>query len=342
MTGSALLDLFIAMALFYFALCMVCSSANDAVARVGRWRAGNLHTAVRSMLLNARVSRKPPPGPDGTSAAKEFELADLFFNHPFVQTLRQQAELGETWTGRRLHGLFDWLSGIGRAVFGSGAARAVSLQPDLDPRTKLTAIPTPVFVRAVWEILKPDDWNPNEPFIPAAFLKVVDYLPDDTAGPLKQVLKSFATDPAQSAENLRANLAGWFDEGMAQAVGVVRAADADHVAGGRGGHVFRAEHRLDRGGESVLPDAGLRAAYATTATRLPPPGVEGEGGNTPPVNPVSDLKLGWQTTQLNEIGGQLSRAMKWTGLLITVVAVGMGAPFWHDAITRLVARRRAG
>jgi len=34
MTGSPLLDLFIALALFYFALSMVCSSPNDAFARV--------------------------------------------------------------------------------------------------------------------------------------------------------------------------------------------------------------------------------------------------------------------------------------------------------------------
>ena len=60
MTGSVLLDLFLAMGVFYFALSLVCSSINDAVSRLLHWRSQTLTDGIRSLLLNARVPAVDP------------------------------------------------------------------------------------------------------------------------------------------------------------------------------------------------------------------------------------------------------------------------------------------
>src|SRR5579871_3050558 len=209
MTGSPLLDLFLAMAVFYFALCMVCSSVNDAVAGVFKMRAATLADGVRSLFLNARVKRKLP---DGTEV--QVELVDLFFNHPFVQTLRLQADLGDTWLSRRLDGVGDRLTGAWRALVGS--AGPDPSHPLLAPRTKLTFIPSAVFVHALGEVLRPAGAADEPPSFPALW-RAIDQLPEDTAGPLKAVLKSLANDPGQDLDAVQARLVRWFDDGMGQA-----------------------------------------------------------------------------------------------------------------------------
>jgi hypothetical protein len=60
------------------------------------------------------------------------------------------------------------------------------------------------------------------------------------------------------------------------------------------------------------------------------------------LNPVGDLKLGWRTTDPAEIWDQLKKPMKLAGLAITVIAIGMGAPFWNDVLKRLAARKDEG
>src|SRR5262249_38129778 len=117
---------------------------------------------------------------------------------------------------RHFGGLLGRLGRAWSALFGSTADSAPS-HPSLAPQTRLTFIPTPVFVQALFEVLKPAGWAENEPLTFAAFWRMLNQLPDDQAGPLKLVLKSMANDPAQSLDAVRKNLAQWFDAGMEQA-----------------------------------------------------------------------------------------------------------------------------
>src|SRR5262249_50553457 len=177
--------------------------------------------AVRRPLPNAGapdlapVTRQARLAPGGGAPA-DVELVDLFFNHPLIQTLRLQADLERTWLSRRLDGLVGRLGRALGALFGS-AGEAPPPHPELAPQTRLTFIPAPVFVQALFEVLKPAGWSENEPLTFASFWRMVNQLPDDRAGPLKLVLKSLANDPTQDLEAVRRNLARWFDTGMEQA-----------------------------------------------------------------------------------------------------------------------------
>ena len=362
MTGSPLLDLFIAMAMFYFALCMVCSSANDAVARVLNWRAAMLFGGVRSLLLNATVKRIPPGYPN-TTAPATFELADLFFNHPFIQTLRWQANIGDTWLSRRLDGTGEWLTGVWRAATGGDASPPDPAYPQLDPRTKLTAIPSAVFAHTLTEILKPDGGNPNDPPTFASLWRAIDSLDDQTAGPLKVVLKSIANDANQDLEVAKAKIAKWFDEGMNQATVWFR--HRMRTASIIVGAVLCFALNIDsiEVANRFYKDTNLRNIFVGEAikeTNRPKPAMQ-PGDGTKPVEPLtkaadsddtkrsqatdtkellSGLKFGWQTKDPQDILNELQKGMKLLGLLITVAAISMGAPFWHDVVTKLVVRRK--
>jgi hypothetical protein len=334
MTGSPLVDLFLAMAMFYFALCMVCSSANDAVARVFRWRAATLRDGIRSLLLNATVPRALP---DGTKS--QVELLDLFFNHPFVQTLRLQAELGDTWWSRLVDGLGTRLENAWRGL--TGAAVPSPSGSTLDPQTKLTFVPSAVFVHTLTEILTAEGSGEKEPLTFAALWRALNRLPDDTAGPLKVVLKSLVNDPNQNLDAVQEKVAKWFDDGMAQATLWYR--QRMRTLSLFVGAVMVLGLNIDSidVANRFYRDANLRAVYVAAGQRV---AQESKAGGAEPVSgasvdPVGDLRLGWQTTNLRVIWEQLQHGMKWAGLIITIVAIGMGASFWHDVITRLVARK---
>ncbi|HEX4610946.1 MAG TPA: hypothetical protein VH092_22340 [Urbifossiella sp.] len=339
MTGSPLLDLFLAMALFYFTLCMVCSSVNDAVARVLKWRAKTLEDGIRSLLLNATVPRKLPDGTPG-----KVELVDVVFQHPLIQTLRLQADLGDTWLSRRLDGFTGRLANAVRALAGSGSPDPN--QPRLAPKTKLTFIPTAAFVHTLCEIVRQKEGGETEPLTFAALSRALDQLPDDTAGPLKVVLKSLVDDPSQNLDTIRAKLAKWFDDGMDQASVWYR--HKMRTISIIIGTVMTLSLNIDsiEVANRFYRDGNLRAVYAAAGRQLinaeasaspsPPTQAPAQG---PPVNPVGDLSLGWHTTKPQEIWAQLQGGMKCGGLVLTIIAIGMGASFWHDALTRLVGRK---
>jgi hypothetical protein len=332
MTGSPLLDLFLAMALFYFALCMVCSSVNDAIARVLQWRAATLEDGIRSLLLNATVKRKRP---DGSEA--DVELVNLFFNHPFVQTLRLQADLGDTWLSRQLDGLAGRLGNAWRAFV--GPATPGPARPQLAPRTKLTFVPPEIFVHTLCEIIRPDGATGKEPLTFASLWRAIDQLPQATAGPLQLVLQSVAHDPSQDLEAVKARLAKWFNDGMQQAtvwyrhkMRTVSLVVGAAVCVGLNIDSIEVANRFYR-------DANLRAVYAAAGERAGRSEEAEAAAPESPVSPIGDLRLGWQETDPRAIWDQLSRGMKLAGLVITVVAIGMGASFWHDVLTRLAARK---
>jgi hypothetical protein len=355
MTGSALLDLFIAMAMFYFALSMVCSSLNDAVARVLKWRAATLFDGVRSLLLNAKVpaidpvTNQPLLDPK-TSAPIHAELVDQFFNHPFIQTLRLQAELGDSWLARRLDGFWGRIRQAAAVLRGSPISAVVAGNGALDPLTKLTSIPAPVFVQALCEVLKPAGWSENEPLTFAAFWRALDQLPAKEAGPLKQVLKSLAIESGQDMTVVRANLAKWFDAGMEQASEWYR--KRMRTCSILVGAVLCFALNIDSIdiANRFYEDANLRGVYVVAASRLnqtgdnpPKPAANGAPPPQtaePPINPIKDLHIGWEPNW-DTFLAEMQKVMKWVGLIISVVALSMGAPFWHDLIGRLITRRQS-
>jgi hypothetical protein len=332
MTGSPLFDLFLAMAVFYFALCMVCSSVNDAVARILQWRAKTLSDCIRSLLLNTAVPKALPTGDK-----IHVQLVDLLFQHPFIQTLRLQAELGDMWLGRQMDKIGALFMRGWKMLVGSTAT--LPDDPQLDPQTKLTFIDSSVFVHTLGQIIRPEGADDNEPLTLASLWRSVTQLPE---GPLKTVLKSLVNDPSRDLDTVQAKIAKWFEDGMSQATIWYRhkMRSLSLVIGtvmviGLNIDSVEVVNRFYR-------DSNLRSFYAATGKQMVDSEANpGKKSSTPQstVNPVGDLQLGWQTTNPREILAQLTRGMKWAGLILTIVAIGMGAPFWHDVVTRLVSTR---
>jgi hypothetical protein len=105
-----------------------------------------------------------------------------------------------------------------------------------------------------------------------------------------------------------------------------------------------------------------RLAVATAAARQAGPG-DGAGQNADQVvRSISALKLplGWTPPHITTVSpagaksvvvstdpqhvplGAASWLIKLLGLLLTVLALSLGAPFWFDALTRLASLRQSG
>ena len=347
MTGSVILDVMIAMAMFYFALSLVCSSLNDLVAYTFSWRANNLTSQIRSLLLNARLDLPTPAG-DGTRAVQP--LADAVFDFPLVMGLRQQKtpSLADPLGG--IGRLGRYLGRIGRAVVGRAAQPAATGAAGGSapvPNTWLTELPTPVFVQTLLELLRPAGASPGQPVTFADFARMVNDLPNDTAGPLKQALLAIAGQAGGDIDKTRAGLAAWYDSAAEQAeqwyrerMRTATVAVAALFCVGLNVDSVEVANRFYR-------DAGLRAAIAA---RPPAPAAD------PAVAPLSreearvavksfaevfQLKLGWGNVEAGEAWTNAVAKAKSNGLIgiwITVLAVSMGAPFWHDVVNRLRKR----
>jgi hypothetical protein len=111
--------------------------------------------------------------------------------------------------------------------------------------------------------------------------------------------------------------------------------------------------------KTLANDAALREALVAQAQELaknPPPVSQGSGAEQQTNTPAGatagaaiikenaatlqnlGLKLGWQ----DESRAQIDWVNKIFGLLLTALAVSMGAPFWFDMLNKIVSVRATG
>ncbi len=311
MFGSQALDVILGLVFVYLLLSIICTAGNEMIAALFALRSRNLAKGIKNLLSDNRVKG----------------LADLFYDHPLIKSLYRGSRKPSYIPSRTF--ALAFLDGIAPAV--------------AEGSTMLEEIKS-----------------------------AVTGLPADSE--LKRVLLLFLQDADDDSNKFRTNVETWFDNAMTRASGwykrktqIITLILALFLTGITNADTIQIVKKL-----SIDPT--LRAAVASQAqefarqqgivTRQPEktsepgaPSSAGESsvlktvqpGTATPDDPQETLKknlenlrqtgipFGWQTMPKEEEWGN-----KIIGMLLTVFAVSMGAPFWFDVLNKIVKIRSTG
>ncbi|NIR45382.1 MAG: hypothetical protein GWN99_13270 [Gemmatimonadetes bacterium] len=206
---------------------------------------------------------------------------------------------------------------------------------------KPSYIPSRLFRSALLDVLELS--SPQEgPERFAELRKKVDGL--DSAQ-LKEALRTLLEQAEGNLISFRASVENWFDDSMARVSGwYKRKAQLILLALAFAVTVALNADTLALGG-ALLRDEAARAALVASAERF----AAAEPADTA-ATPTEDLDRLRQQIQQSRIGLGWSEApdglggwvKKAAGLLLTVLAVSLGAPFWFDLLNRVTSLRAAG
>lgn len=169
-------------------------------------------------------------------------------------------------------------------------------------------------------------------------------LPDSE---MKKSLSMLVGHAGESLDEARKNIEGWFNDAMDRVSGLYKR--KAHLVilliaflvsvGWNADSVFIAQ--------SILQNPTLRSSLAATAEAraresLATPGADPKQVINEVVQVSETLKLpiGWSDTRLP--GSFLGYCSKFFGILVTALALSLGAPFWFDMLNKIVNLRSSG
>jgi len=309
MFGLQILDIAIGLIFVYLLLALICTTIGELLAGLLNRRSRNLLIGIRGLLEDEAVRLKNPQAPHDP---KGKGLVDLFYMHPLIKALH------------------------GRQMWGEG-------------KTKPSYIPSRTFALALLDIIGPAD--PNKDRNIDDIRAAIKALPDDSD--IKRTLLILLDEAKSDVGKLQESIEAWFNNAMDRASGwykrrtqeivfviavvVTSAVNADTI----------------QIAKTLANDAALREALVAQAQEFaknPPQASQGAGAagaaqfpaevikeNTVTLQNLG-LKLGWQ----DESQARINWINKIFGLLLTALAVSMGAPFWFDTLNRIIAVRATG
>jgi hypothetical protein len=331
MSVSSALDVAIGLAFLFFLFSLVISRINEIVATTMNLRYKGLENALRALLDEHHPAASEAAGGPVVSA-------DKVLNHALVKPIQQAVQ-----------GTF-LSSALGKLGLG---------------RTKISYLPSRTFSAAVFDLLAPAD--PADPAHPGAATDPMAKAKAAVEGmsehnPARQPLLRMMTDAEGDRDKFRGSLEHWYDDTM------------DRVSGWYKRYVHRiilvitimlvAFLNVDTINIAQvlwrLPTE--RAAVAAAAAKQAGSGSGASENADQVVRSISALRLplGWTPPHITTVSpagvktvvvstdpqhvplGAGSWLIKLLGLLITVLALSLGAPFWFDALTKLGSLRQAG
>ena len=309
LTGFPALDVAIGLSLIFLIFSLVCSAINEAVAALFALRARTLQHALRGMLDNAGAG--PCTG----------LTVDKIAEHPLVASL---VSPGKTRPWRR---------------------------------TLPSYMPSRTFASAVLDTIAPPNGKNGKNGKNDQIARARDYVEKLDQPQLKATLLSLIEHAGDERDRLRVGLERWFDDTMERASGwykrrvqllmivwaliVAFAFNVDsfqitntlwHDDALRTAVVAEAQEQAKATQQSADSDAVLQ-------TRLD------EAGRR--VSKVQQLKVpvGWSNKKddprhtPSNFNGWIAKVL---GILIAVIALSLGAPFWFDTLSKLVSLRSTG
>jgi len=320
-TASPAIDVALGLIFLFFLLSLICSTTNELIAGVLAWRAEFLEEGLRSMLAGAGQPKDAQP------------MVDELARHPLIQG--KVATLGSPRAGG-LRGLISSLRG--RVV------KQRQFPSYLNSKTFAL-----VFLDT---FAPPKDGSDHD--VLARARKYADSLPADH--PVRRALTAFLAQADESAHRFRHSVETWFDLTMDRVSGwykrrtqaallviatiVTLAFNADALQVGR----------------SLWNDDAVRAAVvaqAQQAVRDDQAQPDVGNGVSETAETLSDqvadvrsleLPLGWSTDPddprwFDSVAGAIGKLF---GLVATILALNLGAPFWFDLLGRVSRVRTAG
>jgi hypothetical protein len=309
LTSSPAIDVALGLIFMFFLLSIICSTVNELIAAVFRWRAGLLEQGVRSMLTGERKST----GADALLA----ELAA----HPLIY--------GKVSSVRK-----GFLPARPFPSYMNSKTFALTFLDTVAPPPKGAAVPSRDVLARAREYATAED-TPEE--ISRPLLAFLDQAGSDVARFRKSVETWF--------DLTMDRVSGWYKRRTQIALTVIAVivtllANADAVQVGRAlwnddavraSVVAQAQQAVEKG--TATPDLGKGASDTTDTLSQQVADVKDLG-----------LPLGWSTDPKDPrwFDSGWGAAGKVLGLIATTLALTLGAPFWFDLLGRVSRLRTTG
>lgn len=313
MFGSHVIDVAVGLIFVYFLLSIICTAASEMIAALFALRARNLAAGIANLLADKRVTG----------------LTELFYEHPLIKTLYRG-------------------------------------------KSKPSYIPPHTFALAFLDGIAPAKGDSASAL--SEIKTAVDGLADDSE--LKRVLLVLLQQAGDDYEKLQINIEMLYSDAMSRVSGwykrksqVITMILAILVTGLTNADTFQIVKTLST-------DPALRATVVAeaqnfinqhpgTSTHQPGAGSEpnsqptlpGDGGGAEPGQPLPMTPLSPVETMTETLGNLqqlgiplgwqvMPRSEEWVnkviGLLLTIFAISLGAPFWFDVLNRVTKIRSTG
>jgi hypothetical protein len=317
LTSIPALDVLIGLSFVYFVFSLVCSAVNEAVSIWLKLRAKDLERGIANLLDGLDDERMR----DALRAPKTDALTKAIYAHPLIRTLSK----GE-----------------------SG---------------KPSYIPASAFASAVIDKLQlAASVRDNPPLTKESIKDLLSGVPigDKQAERLSGTINTLAEQARREMKSLRAVIESWFDDGMDRVSGwykrrahVILFCLGIALAGIANADTFQIADRLwnDEAVRAAAVTAAQGAAESDgTAESVCPEDASAEEKAATGADAVTTclqkldalrFPLFWddEVDRPDGFGEALKKSL---GLLLTGIALGLGAPFWFDLLQRLVRLRAAG
>ena len=320
MNTNAILDIAIGLVLMYLVLSLVCTSINETVSTIAKLRAKNLRSSLKSIVDDPKLqgvfyahgliqgsfapSAKPTITPTAPAAAAADPAAP-----PGVTTPVKTAPIESK----------------GHPAYLSGETFALALLDSLDASPKATVMSFSDIQQAA-EALPPSNVRDllvsnialagnKIDTLRTSLATSFDHMMDRTSGQYKRWLKwislgiGFLVAVLINADSIEVGKALWND-----------AALRTQMAQSAGAIVTGTGQLNCPGGQSAVGDAVSKIQCAESALRPMP--------------------IGW-TFPLQDVSFGLI-VQKLAGLVITAIALSLGAPFWFDLLSKFMQIRGTG
>lgn len=308
MSNFPALEVVIGLTFVYFVLSLICSAVTEAIASRRGWRAAKLEQGVKNLL-----SGSSKLSPEGEALAKDV------YEHPLIQALIAPITGKQAAAGKK-----PWPSYIPSRTFVTALLDVAAAHSDKAEPDDASSPPEPE-----------DASPPHSSAVDAEVAGAIAALP---SAELRRALLVLYHDVEGDAERFRRSAEQWFDDSMQRVSGWYRR----HVGIALWviGIVVVILLNVDtlQVANTLWKDPAARSAVVAQADAA---AKQGQGVDA--ANAVSklELPLGWKLFKAgsgpqefpNRAGGIIAKIV---GLLLTVAALSLGAPFWYDLLGKFV------
>jgi len=318
MFGSEILEVAIGLVFVYFLLSLLCTVLNEWVARILALRSNTLEAAIRNLLSD------------------DEQLVENFYGHALVKGLFKQGKLDKL-LGREgrpsyipsyifAHAWLDTVAHADRAKFSDDAQKTLL---------------------ALMDTFAPADKEKSKQFEEVRDAVGKANLPGD----MQQTLVTLIDNTERDIKKARENIEVWFDASMDRVSGwyrrkvaVITLCLALLVSVTLNADTVMIAQGFSR-------DATLRASLVAAAEKIAEETYTTDSDASEMIEKIQEevqdlqLPIGWSSGP-DDPRALPSNTPGWLakigGLLLTIFAVSLGAPFWFDMLNKLVNLRRSG
>jgi hypothetical protein len=303
----AALDVALGLIFVYLVLSLVCTAVNETVSSMLAWRADTLREGIAN-LLDSEEKRK--------------EL----YEHPLVAGLIRRSPAAAAAA--------EGVSPSRRAKMRATLARRI---PVLRDERYPSYLPARVFAQAILNPVK------EGRLTPMTVSEAIAELPD---GKPRQALETMWREAAGNVEAFRDSLETWYDEAMARVSGWYRRKVQFFLWVWAGGITLLLHADSIQIAQALWTDDAKRAAVVSRAEELaagPEPTAADAATYLDEVDKIQ-IPLGWgswpDVAWWRDVF--LVIPLNVVGLVMTAVALTLGAPFWFDLLKKVANIRAAG